>query len=204
MRAGVRSLLRVGVPALFPVTGNPALVAVRGRGKQMRWLAGFAALALASILALAGCAPATETTRRGIQVGSVAPDVVLQGLDGSTASLDEYRGQVVLLNFWATWCEPCRDEIPDLEAAYQAGQEGGFVVLGLAVEEPQETVAPFVQEMGMTYPVFLDVQGSVKKVFRVSGLPMSLLIDQEGVIRVRHVGHLSSDQLAEYLQDLEP
>ena len=78
------------------------------------------------------------------------------------------------------------------------------MVLGVDVEEAPETVAPFVAEVGMTYPVLLDAQGSVMKVFRISGLPMSLLIDGEGVIRVRHVGQLTAEQLTEYLQGLEP
>ena len=183
--------------------GAPPIVAM-GRGGRMRWRVSVAALALVLNLALAGCGPTEEPSRRGIQPGSVAPDFSLNRLDGGSASLGDYRGQVVLLNFWATWCEPCRDEIPDLEAIYRARRDQGLVVLGLAVEEPQETVAPFVEEMGMTYPVFLDVQGSVKKLFRASGLPMSLLIDEEGVIRVRHVGQLTAEQLTEYLQDLEP
>ncbi len=192
------------MPSLDKVAvGAPPIVAM-GRGGRMQWWVGVAALALVLHLALAGCAPSAEPSRRGIQPGSVPPDLALNRLDGGSTSLGDYRGQVILLNFWATWCEPCRDEIPDLEAVYRARMDRGFVVLGLAVEEPRETVAPFVDEMGMTYPVLLDVQGSVKKVFRASGLPMSLLIDKEGVIRVRHVGHLTAEQLTEYLQDLEP
>jgi len=199
----VRGLVRGGDTLMGPGSCGFAPLAARGRGGRIPWLAGLAALAFLN-LALAGCAQPEEPIRRGIQVGRVAPDWTLEGLDGGSASLDDYRGQVVLLNFWATWCGPCRDEIPDLEAVYQARKKQGFVVLGLAVEEPRETVAPFVEEMGITYPVLLDVQGSVKKVFRVSGLPMSLLIDGQGVIRVRHVGRLTAEQLIGYLQELEP
>ncbi|NIV39462.1 MAG: redoxin domain-containing protein, partial [Anaerolineae bacterium] len=77
----------------------------------------------------------------GVNQGNLASDFTLETIDGTKVSLSDYRGDVVLVNFWATWCPPCRAEIPDLEAAYQARQGDGFVVLGINVEEPREAVA---------------------------------------------------------------
>jgi peroxiredoxin len=137
-------------------------------------------------------------------VGNLASDFTLEALDGTEVSLGEYRGMVVLLNFWATWCPSCRAEIPDIEEAYQARQDDGFVVLGVNVEETRESVAPFVEAMGMTYPVLLDEGGQVLKMYRAIGLPISVILDQEGVIRVRHVGVLTMGQLEDYLEQVLP
>ena len=141
-----------------------------------------------------------ETT--GINVGSVAVDFTLEALDGSEVSLSQYRGDVVLINFWATWCPPCRAEIPDIEDAYRARKDEGFVVLGVSVEQTYGSVAPFVELAGMTYPVLLDELSQVYNTYRVPGLPTSLLVDEEGVIQARHVGQLSKAQLKEYLDQV--
>jgi len=119
-------------------------------------------------------------------------------------SLRELRGQVVLINFWATWCDPCRAEFPDIQAVYQARKDEGFTVLGVNSHETRGAVEPFVAEMGVTYPILLDENSRVAKTYRPVGLPMSVLVDQEGIIQVRHVGLLTRDQLEEYLAGLLP
>jgi thiol-disulfide isomerase/thioredoxin len=128
----------------------------------------------------------------------------MESLDGSEMSLSDHEGNVVLVNLWASWCSPCRAEIPDLEAAYQAHQDKGLVILGVNVEEPHETVAPFVEEFGMSYPILLDKAGELMKIYRVQGLPMSFIVDADGVIQVRHMGFLTGEQLDSYLADLLP
>jgi peroxiredoxin len=110
---------------------------------------------------------------------------------------------VVLVNFWATWCPPCLAEIPDIEAAYRERAADGFVVLGVNGQEPRETVQPFVEAQGITYPILLDEQGTVAREYRVIGMPMSLLVDREGVIQARHVGYLSAAQLDRLLADID-
>jgi thiol-disulfide isomerase/thioredoxin len=128
----------------------------------------------------------------------------LEALDGGQVSLSDYDGKVVLVNLWATWCPPCRAELPILETAYQAHRDDGFVVLGVNVEEPRSTVQPFVDEMDLSFPVLLDEEGNVADEYRTIGLPMSILVNREGIIAVRHVGYLSDVTLDEYLNEHLP
>jgi peroxiredoxin len=153
---------------------------------------------------LAACAGSGGSSPAGVNEGNQARDFSLETLDGSSVSLEDYRGKVVLVNFWATWCPPCRDEVPDIETTYRERRDEGFVVLGVNVEEPRGAVEPFVAEFDMTYPVLLDESGQVLKMYRAIGLPMSVVVDQEGVIRARHVGFLTAAQLERYLADLLP
>jgi peroxiredoxin len=159
---------------------------------------------LMGVLLLAALLLAACSGVEGVTQGNFARDFTLQTLDGDKVSLSDYEGQVVLVNFWATWCPPCRAEIPDLEVAYRQHGGEGFTVLGVSVEESAEQVRPFVAAMQMTYPVLLDEKSQVMRQYRVPGLPMSLILDRDGVIQVRHVGYLSADQLADYLADLLP
>jgi peroxiredoxin len=153
---------------------------------------------------LAACAGSGGSSPAGVNEGNQARDFSLETLDGSRVSLEDYRGKVVLVNFWATWCPPCRDEVPDIETTYRERRDEGFVVLGVNVEEPRGAVEPFVAEFDMTYPVLLDESGQVLKMYRAIGLPMSVVVDQEGVIRARHVGFLTAAELERYLADLLP
>jgi len=156
------------------------------------------------IVAVAACAGPGEAAPQGVLQGTRARDFDLESLEGTEVSLSDYRGSIVLVNLWATWCQPCRDEIPDLEAAYQELKDEGFVVLGINVEEPLETVAPFVQDFGMSYPILLDKEAEVLKAYRAQGLPMSFIVDRDGMIQVRHTGYLAADQLHTYLEQFLP
>ena len=153
---------------------------------------------------VSGAQSAESTTQTGVTPGKLARDFTLESLDGSQVSLSDYRGQVVLVNFWATWCPPCRAEIPDLEAAYQAHRQDGFVILGVDVEDPRHLIESFLDEVEMTYPILLDEAGRTSREYRAPGLPMTLLLDREGVIQVRHAGYISAEQLSEYLEQVLP
>ena len=153
---------------------------------------------------LVACTGSGSGKPQGVNEGIQAHDFTLKTLAGDRVSLSDYKGNVILINFWATWCPSCKAEIPDLEAAYRAHKGEGFVVLGVDLQEPRQAVERFVADMGMTYPVLLDENGSLMKEYRALGLPTSLIVDRDGVIRVRHAGSLSADQLDKYLADLLP
>jgi peroxiredoxin len=165
---------------------------------QKRW----SAVLLVLAAALVACEGPGSAIPRGINQGNQAKDFSLESLDGGKISLSDYEGDVVLVNFWATWCAPCRAEIPDFEAAYQDYKDEGFVVLGVNEQESAETVRPFADALGMNYPILLDEQGQVMNQYRALGLPTSILVDREGVIQVRHTGVLLAAQLESYLADL--
>jgi cytochrome c biogenesis protein CcmG/thiol:disulfide interchange protein DsbE len=131
-----------------------------------------------------------------------ASDFTLQTLDGRSVKLSDYRGQVILLNTWASWCPPCRAEMPDLEAYYREHKEDGFVVLAVNDEESASTVANFIQAQGFTFPVLLDPEGKVMSQYGVRGLPTSFLIDRNGMVRGVWSGQLSPERLKQIVDPL--
>ena len=163
-----------------------------------------AAVVLLLPAALLGCVAGREAQSVGITEGNRARDFSLESLQGDKISLSDFRGTVVLINFWATWCEPCRAEVPGFEQVFRSHRDDGFVVLGINVEETREQVEPFVDSVDVTYPVLLDPGGEVSAVYRTLGLPMSLLLTPDGEIYVRHVGFLSEAALEDYLQKVMP
>ena len=135
------------------------------------------------------------------QEGRAAPDFRLRSVDGIDLQLSDLRGDFVLLNFWATWCGPCRDETPDLQALFQTARretaQGGLIVVGVNQQEEPDTVRTFTTEFGVTYPVVLDRAGEVSEAYRVGrGLPMTFLVNPAGVIERIYYGRITSDALA--------
>jgi peroxiredoxin len=124
------------------------------------------------------------------RIGFPAPDFTLDLLDGSEMTLSDFKGQVVLVNLWASWCPPCRTEMPAIEAAYQAYEERGFVVLGVNTtdQDSEQDAAAFVQQIGVTFPILLDRSGEVSRAYQLRGLPTSYFIDRDGIIRAIVVG----------------
>ena len=116
-------------------------------------------------------------------------EFTLPDLSGKMINLSDFKGNVVVMNFFATWCGPCRQEMPSLEQVFQAYKHKDFVVLGVAGDvQGQEVVAPFVKEYGMTFPVVLDPQNVVSKQYRVRGIPTVYLVDRQGQIAGTYVG----------------
>lgn len=129
---------------------------------------------------------------------SVATAFALEGLNGGPVRLSDYRGKVVLVNFWASFCPPCREEIPDFERVYRAYKDRGFAIIGIAVDD----VSPsFIKEMGITYPLAVGVQ-TVAREYGIRGLPVSFLIDGEGRIVKKIVGMYSKRALENDLTSL--
>jgi peroxiredoxin len=117
-----------------------------------------------------------------------APNVIGTDPDGNTIHLQDFRGKVVFLNFWATWCVPCRLEMPAMERLYREFKGRGFVVLGVNVQEGPGPVRAFVRELKLTFPVVLDPKGSATMAYAVRGLPATYLIDRNQVIVGRAIG----------------
>lgn len=161
-------------------------------------------LGLAAVLTAGACTGPSLDAPAGPGVGRQAPDLRLESLDGHQVSLADYAGQVVLLNFWATWCPPCEEEIPAIEKAYQAHRDDGFVVLGINDGEALEVVRAFAGELGITYPVLIDKHRDVAAQYRRRGLPLTVIVDRDGVIQVRHEGYLTAGKLDSYLSRLLP
>lgn len=118
-----------------------------------------------------------------------APDFVSENLRGGNSGLADYKGKVVLLNFWATWCMPCRAEMPGMETLWQRYKEQGFVVVGISNDEgSKKRVDTFTKLLDLSFPVLLDPEGEVNDLYKVSNMPTSFLIDRNGKIISRIVG----------------
>jgi cytochrome c biogenesis protein CcmG/thiol:disulfide interchange protein DsbE len=134
--------------------------------------------------------------------GRLAPDFVLQDMNGKSVRLRDLRGQVVLINLWATWCPPCRAEMPDLAAVYNAYKAEGFVLLGVDDQERKETISDFLTRNPLPYPILLDVDSRVARAYSTDYLPASFLIDRRGVLRATLPGQSSRAQLEATLKPL--
>ncbi len=137
---------------------------------------------------LFGLLVAVPAWAQTLDLGRQAPGVSLNDVAGRTHHLSEYQGGAVLLNFWATWCVPCRTEMPSMERAYRRLKEKGLVVLAVSMDVGRGPVEVVVKEKGLTIPVLLDPQGECSRAYRVLGLPTSYLIDREGRLVAREIG----------------
>lgn len=133
--------------------------------------------------------------------GDQAPDFTLPLLDGGQASLADQRGKVVLLNVWATWCAPCRTEMPYMERMYQSLQGQPFEILAVSIDDRgAEDVGPFVRELGLTFPILLDPDKQIESLYRTSRVPESFIIDKNGVVRRLVIGPLQPAHFEEVRQ----
>lgn len=132
-----------------------------------------------------------------------AADFSLPDLQGKPVSLADYKGQVVLLDFWATWCGPCLEELPDLKRLYENYKSRGFALLAVSMDEEPGDVSPFVKENGVTYPVLLS-SGETPEGYRFPGIPAAFLISPEGRIVQRYLGQQSYGELAADVEKLLP
>jgi cytochrome c biogenesis protein CcmG, thiol:disulfide interchange protein DsbE len=153
-----------------------------------------ASIVLMAALAVAVAACGTDRTAAAPAApGAVGTEVPAYGalnMAGDSVDLASYRGDVVLLNVWATWCIPCRREVPELQALHQEYESRGLRVLGVSVDggEAASDIAAFVKDFGMTYTVLRDPAERIMTVFRIQGVPASYLIDRQGVVKWRTIG----------------
>lgn len=136
------------------------------------------------------------------KVNFPAPELILEDLSGRKVSLTDYRGNVVLVNLWATWCPPCREEMPTLQTFYQKYKADGFVLVAINQEETLEVVQPFVDEFDLTFPVWLDEEYEAQRKFNTMNLPSSYVIDREGQVRLMWIGGISKRNLEKFVPDI--
>lgn len=136
-----------------------------------------------------GDGPTTPAPR----VGYAAPEFTLTGLDGKPVKLSDFRGKAVLLNFFASWCPPCRAEMPDIESTYEENKAAGAVVLAVDMQEEAGVVSNYATATGLTFPIVLDRSGLVATNYRITALPTSFFIDKDGVIRDMQIGAMSKN-----------
>jgi peroxiredoxin len=123
-------------------------------------------------------------------ISGPAPNFTLQSRDGKSVSLADLKGQVVMVNFWATWCGPCRQEMPHLEALYERYNSLGFTLLGVNVEDNPEGAKKWLEENGpVTFPVLLDPKNQVSKLYKVTAMPSTVLVARDGTMRFIHHGY---------------
>lgn len=158
------------------------------------------------LLVISLCAAFYYQQRHGAgRAGFPAPDFSLRDLDGHVHRLSDLRGKVVFLNLWATWCPPCRMEMPSMERLHQRLHGKDFVMLAVSEDEAGATaVQPFVQEMGLTFPVLLDTEGTVPARYGVTGYPETFLIDREGRVVHHTIGpeDWDSEPVFQFLRQL--
>ena len=134
------------------------------------------------------CLLMSVTAVSGEQSGP-APDFSLADRDGNVVTLSELKGKVVLINFWATWCGPCREEMPLLDALYQRYEPLGFTMLGVNVEEHSQDAENFLAETPVTFPILYDPENGVSKLYEVAAMPSTVLVDRNGNLRYLHHGY---------------
>ena len=181
----------------FRLVGLP-LIAVIGIAGAILWLrmpdSGSGGVAV-------DAAAVDEAERSGTAAreGALAPDFALQTSDGTTYRLSDLRGRHVVLNFWATWCGPCRHEMPAFEEEHRARAAEGLAILAINMKEGPGLVDPFVKKLELTFPVLLDRSGSVSARYRVRVLPTTVFITPEGVVDGIRQGPYSRRQLSQRL-----
>ncbi|MCZ6530438.1 MAG: redoxin domain-containing protein [Chloroflexi bacterium] len=169
---------------------------------------GIAALAGVAFIATlpsapAASAPASSVDPSTLKVaptqGSLAPDFSLFNLEGEQITLSELRGHPVMINLWATWCAPCRIEMPHIQDRFERYANEGFIVLAVDFDEPAGLVEEFRDELGLTFDVLLDPGAEVQELYRNRSYPSTFFVDENGVIQVQHIGLMTEGQLDENL-----
>ncbi len=166
-------------------------------------------LATFVLLAVQGCTSSTQDIRGGRleatgaigvdagdlepapEIGRLAPAFTLADLEGNPVSLSDFQGKAVFINFWATWCPPCRAEMPEIEAIYQKYRDQDVAVIGVDLFEPEDKVREYVQRGGFSWTFVIDTTGEVTRKYGISALPTSFFLDSQGIIRAVNIGPMT-------------
>ena len=142
-----------------------------------------------TLLGLVFCILAATSLASSGLTGQSAPDFALKSSSGENLRLSEFRGDVVMVNFWATWCGPCRQEMPLLDELYSRYGRVGFSLLGVNIDDNSSKAMDMVSELGVSFPVLFDSRKEVSKLYEVGAMPVTVLIDREGTVRYVHLGY---------------
>jgi peroxiredoxin len=146
-------------------------------------------LVMGSCILAVGCFTPTEAPDSNTaEIDKRAPGFQLADIKGKTVSLDDFQGKLVFLNFWATWCGPCRSEMPYIQDLYEGQSETGVAILAINVGEDLAEVEGFLKEYSLTFPVLLDISGTVAKKYNIRAIPATYFIDSDGIIRDMQIG----------------
>ena len=148
----------------------------------------FALALMGLIITQANEAGDTPSTLHAVADRPMAPDFALADIDGAIHRLSDYRGQVVIVNFWATWCPPCREEMPSMQRAWEEIQDEGIVILAIDVGEDEDTIFTFTADYPVEFPLLLDLDSRVIQEWPVRGLPTTFIVDPQGRIAYRAIG----------------
>jgi peroxiredoxin len=144
-----------------------------------------------------------KDSETAVQVGQPAPNFTLTTLDGSKLSLTDLKGKVVLLNFWVSWCEPCKEEMPAIQQTYEAWKDKGLVVVGVNIAESKVTAKGFAERLGVSFPVVLDSNREVTvHSYNVGPIPSSFFIDKNGIVRSVNTGGMSANYMKNKIETL--
>lgn len=161
---------------------------------------GLSLIVAAAIRIMRDVPPQADLSAVPAKVSYAAPQLELTDTAGNPTSLDDYGGQVVLVNLWATWCPPCKAEMPAFESFYQKYKDEGFVIVAINDGDPTPDVLQFVEDYGLTFPVWLDPKYiATEQAFKTLNLPSSFVIDREGTIVLSWVGGTNLKTLEKYV-----
>ncbi|MEM6284885.1 MAG: redoxin domain-containing protein, partial [Chloroflexota bacterium] len=186
--------------SLATLTGNSALAATGNTAESAPAIGGITDTVDEAGSEIAANAAAPDLPV-GTGVGDLAPNFQTFTADGEPIALEDLRGQTVLLNFWATWCGPCRIEMPEFQEAFEANREDGFVIVAVNNRENAEQVQDFADELGLTFPLAMDLQGDIQDQYGVLNYPSTYIINEDGTIESKHFGALTTTQIEEMIAE---
>lgn len=157
---------------------------------------------IAVVLGTTACKTSpSEGVREAPEIGGIAPRFTLEDTQGNQISLSDHRGKVVLINFWATWCPPCKQEMPDIQSIYEQHSDN-LAILAIDNDEPEDMVREFQENLGLTFNVLLDPAARVQTQYLIRSYPTSFFVDQTGMIKIVHIGLMTKPQLEGYLAQM--
>lgn len=146
----------------------------------------------------------TKDERKVAAIGDTAPDFVLQDLEGNEYRLSDYRGKGVFLNFWGTYCKPCKDEMPYMDNQYQVYKDQGVEILAVNVGETNLAIETFQKQYNLSFPIIVDEAGEVQKAYGIYPLPATFLIDSKGNVVKYYDGPMDEELVKEFMEMIKP